>query len=85
MSQVTSNFACLEAYDGQLVRLGMLAEVYFPEDPNTSILKLRQLTELLAQLVATRVGSLAATRDSLVTSAQEFVTAEAMRLGRLRI
>jgi type I restriction enzyme R subunit len=34
----------------------MLAERYFPEDPNTSILKLRQLSELLAQLVATRVG-----------------------------
>jgi hypothetical protein len=26
------------------------------EDPNTSQLKLRQLTELLAQLVATKVG-----------------------------
>ena len=34
----------------------MLAERYFPNDPNTSLLKLRQLTELLAQLVATKVG-----------------------------
>lgn len=51
-----SNFACLETHDAQLVRLGMLAERYFPEDPNTSLLKLRQLAELLAQLVATKVG-----------------------------
>lgn len=51
-----SNFACLEAHDAQLVRLGMLAERYFPEDPNTSLLKLRQLAELLAQLVATKVS-----------------------------
>ena len=34
----------------------MLAERYFPDDPNTSLLKLRQLAELLAQLVATKVG-----------------------------
>lgn len=40
----------------QLVRLGMLAERYFADDPNTAILKLRQLAELLAQLVAARVG-----------------------------
>jgi type I restriction enzyme R subunit len=34
----------------------MLAERYFAEDPNTALLKLRQLAELLAQLVAARVG-----------------------------
>lgn len=34
-----------------------MAERYFPEDPNTCLLKLRQLAELLAQLTATRVGS----------------------------
>src|SRR5213593_2494535 len=51
-----SNFAHLQEHDAQLLRLGMLAERYFPEDPNTSLLKLRQLTELLAQLVATKVG-----------------------------
>jgi len=52
-----TNFAHLEAHDVQLVRLGMLAERYFADDPNTSILKLRQLAELLAQLVATKVGA----------------------------
>lgn len=51
-----TNFAHLEAHDEQLVRLGMLAERYFAEDPNTALLKLRQLAELLAQLVATKVG-----------------------------
>lgn len=51
-----SNFAQLGGHDEQLLRLGLLAEQYFPTDPNTSILKLRQLTELLAQHVATNVG-----------------------------
>ncbi len=51
-----TNFAHLEAHDEQLVRLGMLAERYFADDPNTALLKLRQLAELLAQLVAARVG-----------------------------
>lgn len=53
---LTSNFAPLQEHDEQLLRLGMLAERYFPEDPNTSLLKLRQLTELLAKMVATKVG-----------------------------
>jgi type I restriction enzyme, R subunit len=51
-----TNFAYLEAHDEQLVRLGMLAERYFADDPNTALLKLRQLAELLAQLVAAKVG-----------------------------
>jgi type I restriction enzyme R subunit len=51
-----SNFAHLEEHDKQLLRLGLLAERYFAEDPNTSLLKLRQLTELLAQHVASRIG-----------------------------
>lgn len=57
-----TNFGHLEVHDEQLVRLGMLAERYFPDDPNTALLKLRQLTELLAQLVATKVG-IYASRD----------------------
>jgi type I restriction enzyme, R subunit len=52
-----SNFSFLKPHDEQLVRLGRLAEQYFPEDPNTCLLKLRQLAELLAQLTATGVGS----------------------------
>jgi type I restriction enzyme R subunit len=52
-----SNFGFLQEHDEQLVRLGRLAERYFPEDPNTCLLKLRQFAELLAQLTASRVGS----------------------------
>ena len=51
-----SNFLFLKAHDAQLVRLGLLAERYFAEDPNTCLLKLRQLTELVAQLAASRIG-----------------------------
>ena len=51
-----SNFAHLGEHDDQLLRLGLLAERYFPEDPNTSLIKLRQLTELLGQMIAAKVG-----------------------------
>ena len=53
---VSPNFSHLRPYDEQLFRLGSLAERYFPDDPNTSLLKLRQLGELLAQQVASRFG-----------------------------
>lgn len=55
-----TNFAHLQEHDEQLPRLGMLAEKYFPDDPNTSLIKQRQFAELLAQLVAARVGLYAA-------------------------
>ncbi len=55
---LTSNFAHLQTHDDQLVRLGLLSERYFSEDPNTCLLKLRQLAELLAQLAASGVGLL---------------------------
>jgi len=58
-----TNFGHLKAHDEQLVRFGMLAERYFPDDPNTCLLKLRQLAEALAQLAASRAG--------LYTSADE--------------
>jgi type I restriction enzyme R subunit len=51
-----SNFAPLAERDEQLVRLGMLAERYFPDDPNTCLLKLRQFAEVLAQSLAARTG-----------------------------
>jgi type I restriction enzyme R subunit len=53
---VSPNFAHLRPYDEQLFRLGSLAERYFPDDPNTALLKLRQLGEWLAQHVASRFG-----------------------------
>ncbi len=51
-----ANFDFLNKYDAQLVRLGVLAERYFNDDPNTSLIKLRQFAELLAQQLAARMG-----------------------------
>ncbi len=53
---LTSNFLQLQEHDEQLLRLGMLAERYFAEDPNTCLLKLRQLAEVIAQTTASYVG-----------------------------
>ena len=64
MAVIQTNFAQLAEHDEQLLRLGLLAERYFPEDPNTSLLKLRQLTELLAQHVATNVGAYVSTEEA---------------------
>jgi type I restriction enzyme R subunit len=55
-SSIQSNFAQFAEQDQQLLRIGLLAERYFPDDPNTSLLKLRQLAELLAQQVAAYLG-----------------------------
>lgn len=56
MSVASANFAFLERYDPQLVRLAGLAERYFPEDANGCIVKLRMFGELLAMIVAARFG-----------------------------
>lgn len=59
-----TNFAHLAQHDEQLLRLGMLSEKYFADDPNTCLLKLRQLSELLAQLVAAKTGQLVAPEET---------------------
>lgn len=59
-----TNFAHLQQHDEQLLRLGMLAEKYFAEDPNTCLLKTRQLSELLAKLVAAKTGQLVAPEET---------------------
>jgi len=53
--KLASNFGFLSWHDEQLVRLGMLAERYFPEDPNTALLKLRQFGEVLAPPLALHI------------------------------
>lgn len=63
-NNIRSNFDMLHAYEAQLWRLGALAERYFAEDPNTSLLKLRQLSELLAQSLAARTGLYANPEES---------------------
>ena len=52
----TANFGFLAKHDVQLMRLGALAERYFGSDPNTTLIKLRQFGELLAQLTAAKAG-----------------------------
>ena len=54
--KILSNFAMLKPWEEQLWRLGALAERYFADDPNTSLLKSRQFAELLAQSLAARSG-----------------------------
>ena len=51
LSGQPSNFAHLRMHDEQLVRLGRLAERYFAENPNTCLLKLRQLHEQSGMIV----------------------------------
>lgn len=56
MALETKNFKHLEMFDAQLGRLGALAERYFQDDPNTTLIKLRQFAETLAQLTAANLG-----------------------------
>lgn len=51
-----SNFDFLEHHDELLVRLAQTAEACFVPDPNTTLIKMRQLGEALAQSIAARVG-----------------------------
>ncbi|WP_077731546.1 type I restriction-modification system endonuclease [Methylocaldum sp. 14B] len=51
-----SNFSHLADLSRELAKLGQKAEHYFSDDPNTTLLKLRQFGELLAQEVAARFG-----------------------------
>ena len=51
-----SNFCHLAIEDKVLFRLAANAERYFKDDPNTTLIKLRQLGEFLIQEVASRFG-----------------------------
>ena len=64
MTAEDSNFGFLDPFEPQLHRLGVLAERYFSEDPNTCNIKLRQFSELVAQLTASRFGLFVAQSDS---------------------
>lgn len=56
MVAVSTNFGFIQEHGVQLHRLAALAEHYFPTDPNTSLIKLRQFAELLALETAARAG-----------------------------
>jgi type I restriction enzyme R subunit len=55
-SLTSANFAFLAVHDPLLDHLGALAERYFAEDPSTSLVKLRQFGEVLAQRAAANAG-----------------------------
>ncbi|HTV91327.1 MAG TPA: type I restriction-modification system endonuclease [Verrucomicrobiae bacterium] len=65
-SAQTANFGFLDRYDPALAQIGALAERYFPDDPVTSIMKTRQLCELLAKEIAARVGALVVKSEAQV-------------------
>lgn len=52
----TSNFSFLAEHDPVFLQLASTAEQVFTADPNTTLIKLRQLGEALAQDVAARAG-----------------------------
>ncbi|MFQ1607741.1 type I restriction-modification system endonuclease [Aeromonas veronii] len=54
--ELQSNFDFLECHDELLVRLAKTAEICFVPDPNTTLIKMRQLAEELAKTIASRVG-----------------------------
>lgn len=51
-----SNFSFLAEHDDIFVELSLAAERAFSSDPNTTLIKLRQLGEAIAQHIAARVG-----------------------------
>lgn len=61
---MNSNFSHLSSHSDRLLKLGLLAERYFTDDPNTCLLKLRQLAELLAQETAANLGMLTTSEES---------------------
>ena len=54
IQQVTSNFQFLKQHDPIFYQLASVAEQFFALDPNTTIVKLRQLAEALAKDIASR-------------------------------
>ncbi|WEJ72786.1 type I restriction-modification system endonuclease [Pseudomonas sp. PSE14] len=52
----SSNFAFLQEHDPLFLQLASTAEQVFAADPNTTLIKLRQLGEALAQDLASRAG-----------------------------
>ncbi|HZU84666.1 MAG TPA: DEAD/DEAH box helicase family protein, partial [Polyangiaceae bacterium] len=65
-SPTSPNFAFLKQHDPLLVALGAQAERYFSDDPATTLIKVRQFTEVLARCAAARVGIYTSTQESQV-------------------
>lgn len=60
---ISPNFAFLAKHDDLLVRYAMLAERYVFEDPNSSLIKQRQLAEAIARRAAAGVGAVVYPQD----------------------
>ena len=60
------NFAFLTHHDQVLVEFAALAEAYVFSDPNSSLIKLRQLAELLAKQTAAYCGIEVQERESFL-------------------
>ena len=54
--QTHSNFTFLKQHNPLFFQLAFTAEFIFANDPNTTLIKLRQLGEALAQDIASRCG-----------------------------
>lgn len=55
-NESTSNFSFLAEHDSLFVELALAAERAFSSDPNTTLIKLRQLGEVVAKDIAGRLG-----------------------------
>ena len=53
---MASNFSFLESHDPIFYQLAHNAETVFATDPNTTLIKLRQFGEAIAQEIATGAG-----------------------------
>lgn len=56
MPIASQNFGFLEAYDERLEPLAAQAELYFHQDPNLCLIRVRQFGEVLAQETAAHAG-----------------------------
>ena len=66
MTAISPNFSFLEKHDPLLVKLAAQAERYFADDPNTTLIKLRQFAEVLAQRAAATAGVYVLEESSLL-------------------
>jgi len=69
MSVTTVNFQFLQNHDPSLLKLAALAERFVFEDPNTALIKIRQLAETLAKSVAAEVGLTCGPDQSILAKA----------------
>lgn len=69
-----SNFEFLQVHDLRLFRFAYLAEKYYRDDPNTSLIKLRQFGELITQLIAQKNGIIVDELDHDNQKLQKLIT-----------